>query len=265
MAPDLSDLMGGEDRQIISTGNNELDKKIADGLPVGSLTLIEGENDTGKSVLTQQIVWGAMKQGLSVDLFTTENTSKSFIKQMESMSLDISDYYAWGYLKVFPLHVVGFEWKKEEMQGILARLISYIQNSKAQVAVVDSLTLFTEYAETDTILTFFTNCKSLLFTEYAETDTILTFFTNCKSLVDHGKTVLVTLHTYAFEEDTLVRIRSICDAHLNMKKALVGDKYVMVMEVVKVRGARKTTGNLVSFEVHPGYGMKIIPMSFARI
>jgi flagellar protein FlaH len=244
MAADLSDLMGGEDRQIISTGNSELDKKIADGLPVGSLTLIEGENDTGKSVLTQQIIWGAMKQGMSVDLFTTENTSKSFIKQMESMSLDISDYFAWGYLKIFPLHVVGFEWKKEEMEGILARLISYIQNSKAQVAVVDSLTLFTEYAETDTILTFFTNCKSL---------------------VDHGKTVLVTLHTYAFEEDTLVRIRSICDAHLNMKKALVGDKYVMVMEVIKVRGARKTTGNLVSFEVHPGYGMKVIPMSFARI
>jgi flagellar protein FlaH len=119
-----------------------------------------------------------------------------------------------------------------------------MEKSKSQVIIVDSLTLFTEYAETDHILTFFTNCKSL---------------------VDHGKTILVTLHTYAFEEDTLVRIRSISDAHLNMKKALVGDKYVMVMEVNKVRGARKTTGNLVSFEVHPGYGMKVIPMSFARV
>ena len=35
--------MGGEDRQIISTGNST-DKKIADGLPLESLTLIEGEN-----------------------------------------------------------------------------------------------------------------------------------------------------------------------------------------------------------------------------
>ena len=50
-----------------------------------------------------------------------------------------------------------------------------------------------------------------------------------------------------------------------MKKSLIGDKYVMVMEVVKVRGARKTTGNLVSFEVHPGYGMKIIPISMAKV
>ena len=244
MAGSLGDIIGGEDRKIISTGNSELDKKIADGLPLESLTLIEGENDTGKSVLTQQIIWGAMKQGLSVDLFTTENTSKSFVKQMESMSLDISDFFAWGYLRVYPLHVVGFEWSKKEMEGILQRLVVNIQASKAQVAIVDSLTLFTEYAETDMILTFFTNCKTL---------------------VDHGKTILITLHTYAFEEDTLVRIRSICDAHLNMKKALVGDKYVMVMEVIKVRGARKTTGNVVSFEVHPGYGMKVIPMSFAKV
>jgi flagellar protein FlaH len=244
MADNIDDLVGGEGQQVISTGNSELDKKIADGLPRGSLTLIEGANDTGKSVFTQQVIWGAMKQGLSVDLFTTENTSKSFIKQMESMSLDISDYFAWGFLKIFPLHVVGFEWTKEEMEGVLSRLINYIKNSKSQVAIIDSLTLFTEYAEMDMIFTFLTNCKSLC---------------------DYGKTVLVTLHTYAFDEDTLVRIRSICDAHLDMKKALVGDKYVMVLEVVKVRGAHKTTGNVVSFEVHPGYGMKVIPMSFARV
>ncbi len=199
-----SSILDTPDKTILSTGNTELDKKIADGLPLQSLTLIEGENDTGKSVLTQQIVWGALKQGgFNVDLFSTENTSKSFITQMESMSLDISNYFAWGgYLRVFPMHVVGFEWTKEKMQGgTLERMIAYMEQSKAQVIVIDSLTLFTEYAKQDTVLTFFTNCKNL---------------------VDHGKTILVTLHTYAFVEDSLVRIRSICDAHLFMKKALVG-------------------------------------------
>ena len=240
----LSGLLGGEDKHILSTGNGEIDKKIADGLPLGSLTLIEGENDTGKSVLTQQIMWGAMKQGLNVDLYTTEMTAKSFLSQMESMSLDVSDYFAWGYMRLFHLHMVGFKWSKEEMDGILQRIIDHIRTSKAQVAIIDSLTMFTEYTQQETILTFLTNCKNL---------------------VDHGKTILITLHTYAFQEDTLVRIRSICDAHLMMKKSLIGDKYVMVMEVVKVRGARKTTGNLVSFEVHPGYGMKIIPISMAKV
>ena len=240
----ISGILGGEDRKILSTGNNEIDKKIADGLPLGSLTLIEGENDTGKSVLTQQIIWGAMKQGMNADLFSTEMTAKSFLSQMESMSLDVSDYFAWGYVRLFPLHMVGFKWSKEEMDGILEHIIDHIRKSKAQVAIIDSLTMFTEYTTQETILTFLTNCKTL---------------------VDHGKTILITLHTYAFQEDTLIRIRSICDAHLFMKKSLIGDKYVMVMEVVKVRGARKTTGNLVSFEVHPGYGMKIIPISMAKV
>ncbi|KQC03874.1 MAG: flagellar accessory protein FlaH [Methanoculleus sp. SDB] len=240
----LGDLIGGNDKKILSTGNPEIDKKLADGLPLESLSLVEGENDTGKSVMTQQVIWGALKGGLNVDLYTSENTSKSFLNQMESMSLDISDYFAWGHLRMFPMHVTGFEWSKEEMQGILTRIIKHIQHSEAQVIVIDSLTLLTGYATQGDILTFLTNSKNL---------------------VDHGKTILVTLHTYAFEEDTLVRIRSICDAHLMMKKALVGDKYVMVMEVVKIRGATKTTGNLVSFEVHPGYGMKIIPISMARV
>src|SRR5690606_9353370 len=128
-------------------------------------------------------------------------------------------------IRLFHLHMVGFKWTKEEMDGILQRIVAHIKTSKARVVVIDSLTMFTEYTQQSSILTFLTSCKNI---------------------VDQGKTILITLHTYAFEEDTLIRIRSICDAHLSMKKALIGDKYVMVLEVVKVRGARKTTGNLVS-------------------
>ncbi|KAF1078435.1 ATPase domain-containing protein [Methanogenium sp. MK-MG] len=240
----LGDLLGGEDRKILSTGYPDIDKKLADGLPLGSLTLIEGENDSGKSVITQQIIWGGLKGSMNVALYTSENTSKSFLGQMDSMSLDISDYFAWGYLKVFPMHTIGFEWGEKEMQGILKRIIMHMNNSDADVIIIDSLTLLTES------------------TSSAD---LLAFLTNCKTLVDTGKTILITLHTYAFQEDTLVRIRSICDAHLMMKRALVGQKYIMVMEVVKIRGARKTTGNIVSFEVHPGFGMKIIPISMARV
>lgn len=240
----LGDLLGGDDRKILSTGYPDIDKKLADGLPLESLTLIEGENDTGKSVITQQIIWGGLKAGMDVDIYTSENTSKSFLSQMESMSLDISDYFAWGHFRIFPMHTIGFEWGEEEMYGILRRIITHMRESKADVIIIDSLTLLTES----------TNSADLL-----------AFLTNCKTLVDTNKTILITLHTYAFEEDTLVRIRSICDAHLMMKRALVGQKYVMVMEVVKIRGARKTTGNIVSFEVHPGFGMKIIPISMARV
>jgi len=30
----IAGILGGEDKHILSTGNNEIDKKIADGLPL---------------------------------------------------------------------------------------------------------------------------------------------------------------------------------------------------------------------------------------
>ena len=228
----------------ISTGVAEIDKKIDGGIPFGSLTLVEGESDTGKSVLMDQVTWGAMKQGLNVDLYSTEVTTAEFLSQMESLNLDISDYYAWGYFRLFPLPAEGVQWSEAEMNAVLKRVAEYMGQSRAEVHIVDSLTL----------------CA-----KHASPEMVLTFLTGCKELADTGKTVLIVLHSYAFEEDILVRIRSVCDAHLVMRKSLIGDKFVMVMETVKVRGARKTSNNMVSFEVHPGIGMKIIPISMARV
>jgi len=233
---------GGKD--VLRTGKNELDKKIDDGIPLRSLTLIEGEHDSGKSVLTQQIVWGGMKQGFNIDIISSETTARNFLTQMETMSLDVSDYYAWGYLRLFPLLAPGLDLEKENMEEILQRLLLHIRESPAQVIIIDSLTLFTEHT-TDEI--------------------IIDFFTECKNLCDRGKTLFVSLHPYAFEEDTLVRIRAVCDIILTLKRALMGDKYLLVLEVVKIRGAHKTRENVVSFEVIPGYGMKIIPISVAKV
>ena len=47
--------------------------------------------------------------------------------------------------------------------------------------------------------------------------------------------------------------------------AYIGEKNVMILEIVKVRGARKTTKNFVNFEVYGAYGVKVVLMSFAMI
>jgi flagellar protein FlaH len=240
----IPDIPEGKEKDVLTTGKSEIDKKIDDGIPLRSLTLLEGEHDSGKSVLIQQIVWGAMKQGLNVDLLSSETTSTKFLAQMEAMSLDISDYYAWGYMRLFPILVPGLDLEKEDMEVLLKRLLDHVRECRAEIIVIDSLTLFTEYT---------TN------------EIIIDFFNKCKGLCDKGKTILVTLHPYAFDEDTLVRIRAVCDAILTLKRALMGEKYLMVIEVVKIRGAHKTRENVVSFEVIPGYGMKIIPISVAKV
>jgi flagellar protein FlaH len=44
----------------------------------------------------------------------------------------------------------------------------------------------------------------------------------------------------------------------------VGERLVKMMEVAKVRNADQATGTVVSFDVEPGMGMKIIPISKAK-
>ena len=243
MVESLKELEEEKKKNILSSGNSEIDKRLGGGIPLGSLTLIEGENDTGKSVLCQQFVYGGLTTGHNIAYYTTENTIKSFLRQMESLSLDVSDFYAWGYLRIFPVHLEGIDWSTEQMRSILNLVANHIRNVRENVIIIDSLTMFTTYS-----------------TE----DDILEFLTKLKNLCDSGKTIMITLHQHAFKEDTLVRIRSACDCHLFLRKEQVGDRYVSVLEVSKIRGARKTTGNIVSFEVHPGFGLKIIPVSEAR-
>jgi flagellar protein FlaH len=83
-------------------------------------------------------------------------------------------------------------------------------------------------------------------------------------MCDNGKTIINIAHTYAFDEQVLIRIRSACDAHFRLRIEEVGDKLVKVLEVAKVRGADKNTGNIMSFDVDPGIGMRIMPVGRAR-
>ncbi|MCH8108532.1 MAG: hypothetical protein IIB15_00240 [Chloroflexi bacterium] len=100
---DLDDEPKKTKKAVVSTGNTEIDKKMGGGIPVGSMILIEGQSDSGKSVLTQQLIWGSLYDGIDAILYTTENTVKSFIRQMNSLSLDVTDFLLLGRLKIFPI------------------------------------------------------------------------------------------------------------------------------------------------------------------
>ena len=231
-----------DNKEILTSGNMEIDKKMGGGIPAGSLTLIEGANDTGKSVLTQQLMWGGLQQGFIFATYTTENTTKSLLKQMESLSLDVSDFFIFGNLKIYPIHVEGVEWAADI--PFLDYIIADVKSKQQEVIVLDSLTVFVSDA--------------------TEAD-ILNFFAACKNICDQGKTILITVHTFAFNEELLTRVRSICDAHLSLKKEEVGEKLVKTIEVAKIRGAQKTTGNVIAFEVEPQFGLRIIPVSRAKL
>lgn len=225
--------------ELICTGQREIDKQLGGGIPVGSLTLIEGESDAGKSVLAQQIMYGAINAHHRVLLFTAENTVKSMKSQMESLGLSIFDAIILGWMKIFTI-----EASRMKIMRTFETIVSGIaQFPDYDLVVVDSLTPVISHTTTDDILTYFEQCKRIC---------------------DSGKSVINIAHTYAFDEQILIRIRSACDAHFRLRIEEVGDKLVKVLEVSKVRGAVKSTGNVLSFDVDPGIGMRIMPIGRAK-
>ncbi len=228
------------EKGVVSTGNHEIDDKMGGGIPLGSLTLIDGHSHAGKSVLAQQMAWGSLHEGFCLSFFTTENTVKSLVKQMRSLSIDILDFLLLRRLRVYPMEVARS--KGGDLHG-LAEAIKGERARGSDIVLVDALTPF------------------ILSTQAAD---VVGFFEGCKWLCSDGMTVVNVIHSHAVSGELLVRITSLCDAHLSLRTEETGAKLIKVMEVAKVRGASKNTGNIVSFEIEPGLGMRIIPISKAQ-
>ncbi len=228
-----------EKRPIISSGNPELDGKMGGGIPQGALTLIEGSSGAGKSVLAQQMIWGALKDGFRVALFTSENSVKSLIRQMQSIDLDVLDFLLLGKLRAYPIELAHLgDLAASELFRAMKRMRDY------DVLIVDSFTSAIATSSTDL--------------------QIRTFFEGCKRLSATGQTVLVTLHDHTVDEDSIDPIRSLCDVHLRLRTEADGQRLIKLLEVAKVRGGDTVTGAIVGFDVEPGWGMRVIPISKAR-
>lgn len=229
----------GPRRDVVSSGNSEIDGRMGGGIPIGSFTLIDGDSSAGKSVLVQQLIWGSLNDAHTACLFTTENTVTSLITQMQSLDLDVLDFLLLNRFKVYPMPVTRLK------QTGFPPLLRAIRSEKgSDLVFLDSLTFL-----------FFD----------AVDEEVLGFCQECKVLCGQGMTILIVVHSHALRDSLLIRMRSLCDCHLRLRTEEIGEKLVKTLQVSKVRGADKTTGNIVSFEIEPGWGMRIIPISKASI
>ena len=225
----------------VSTGSTEIDRRLGGGIPFRTLMLVEGQPAAGKSTLSQQLLWGALKSGECATIYATEQTVQSFIRQMDSLGLSVTDFFLLDQLRIYPVAI-----SDEDNESSLAfeELATHIENEeKSNVIVVDALT------------TMVAQSKGAQ---------IRDFFLRCKSLCDAGKVIICTVHSGAFDEDVLTRVRSICDAYLQLEVEASGTQLVKTIKVAKIRGAEEATGGIIGFEVDPGLGIRIIPISTAR-
>jgi flagellar protein FlaH len=221
-----------------------VDEKLGGGIPLGSLCLIEGHSDAGKSVLCQHLAHGTLISGdTSVAYYTTENNVRSLISQMDSLSMAVLDHFLADHLRIYPLIFRSNMQSGQTPFHVLTHHFSRLPDN-FRLIIVDSITLLITHSNPVAIIDFFSRCKSLC---------------------DEGRTIIAVAHSYAFEEEMLSRTRSLCDARFRLRLEQVGDRMVKLLEVLKVRGADRPTGDVVSFDIEPKVGMRIIPLAKAKV
>lgn len=236
-----SDIDDTQESRFVSTGSPEMDKKLDGGVALGSLTVIDGQSSSGKSVICQQITHGALSSGVDVAFYTTENTIKSLLTQMASINLDVTDYFLMDFLRIYRPQIAS---RDDDSQVLFDRLSTHIDSLPAnyKIVIVDSITRIVTHGNEVGIVDFFSSCKEL-----------------CEA----GRAIFLVVHTYAFGEGMLARIRSLCNAHLSFHLEEMRNLVVKVMDVTKVGNADRTD-NMMSFDVEAGVGLKTIPMSRAK-
>ncbi|MEM1677948.1 MAG: ATPase domain-containing protein [Ignisphaera sp.] len=231
--------------QAIPTGNEELDMRLGGGVPIPSLIMIEGDHGSGKSVVAQQIVYGALKSSLRVFYVTTEATVREFILQSRRVSLDLSQPFIKGMLKVYPIHLEGARWTRETASKMLPIL------GKFAMATADEWDLFV--VDSFSVLAVF-----------ASVEGVMDVLTRFKQITSSNKVIILTVHPNSMGEDAMIRARAVCDGYIRLRVTDFGGRMVKVMEVVKLRGALGPVDSTIVFDVDPAFGIKILPISFAR-
>ena len=225
----------------VSTGSTEIDRRLGGGIPYRTLMLVEGEPAAGKSTLSQQLLWGALKSGQDATIYITEQTVQSFLRQMDSLGLDVTDYFLLNQLRIFPVNISEDSGESHLSFSLMVEHIA--EQVASRVVVVDSLTTLGGQATGDEIIDFFSRCKAMC---------------------DAGKVIITTVHAEAFGDNVHTQIRSISDAYLRLQVRASGSQLVKTIQVAKIRGAESATGSIIGFEVEPGLGLRIIPLSRAK-
>ncbi|WP_299293218.1 ATPase domain-containing protein [Nitrosopumilus sp.] len=229
---------------IISTGNEEIDRQFGGGIPAPSLVFIEGDHGTGKSAISAQIMNGLVASKHSL-LCVIENTVKQYIHKMKSITFNFSKPFVRSQLIFVPVFVKDAKWTDKNTEKILPAIKEFILK---KIDSVDGVII-------DSISPIVLNSNN---------QAILDFLSFCKEIVSKGKTIIITSHSSDFAKSTNTALVGATDVYLKLGTIVVGDKEVKTLKIIKFLGAKDTPEAGFAFEVDLIFGIKIVPVSMAN-
>ena len=213
---------------------DELHGKLGGGFPEGSLIILEGEDGSGKSALTQRFAYGFLLNGHTVTILSTELTVRDFINQMYSLNYPIANFLLRNRLVFVPVYpLIG---RVRNRNDFLGRLMVSQKLFSTDIVIIDTMTALVKAslnAETRAIQ-------------------LLGFF---KKLMAMDKTIILTFERGAIDETILMSFRSTAQIYIETKINRVGGIVNRIAFVRRYSNAQSRIENTIAFRVESGTGL----------
>lgn len=227
----------------IEIDRDELGRRLGGGIAEGSITLIEGGDGSGKTILAQRIAYGLLVNGHSVTYVSTELSLPEFMKQMMSLKYNITPYVLNGQFRFFPVYPATVR-KLKKKKDLLKRLAEADIIYQTDVTIIDTITL-------------------MLPEEGVDEKSVFEFLNKLKKEVLKGKSIVITADPDATDERLLEPLREIADNYLITKLEQAAEDIKNVILVQRWKRTEREVSKIIKFRVEPKFGIVIDISSFA--
>ncbi|RLF85270.1 flagellar accessory protein FlaH [Thermococci archaeon] len=216
----------------IQIPNDELHRRLGGGIPSGSIILIEGDRGTGKSIFSQRLTYGFLKNGISVSYVSTQLTTPEFINQMESLGYSVISYLIKRKLFFVSLYPLLSAVSKRER--FLTRFLSEERLWEKDVVVIDSL-------------------PPILPPKIGENE-LRQFIEHLKKLSALNKVVIMTVSPNSIDSETLSVIEEVSTMVIRLQVKVFGGDLKNSATIIKYNNAMGIFQKIIPFRVEPKAG-----------
>jgi flagellar protein FlaH len=209
-----------------------LHRHLGGGIPKGTLTVVSGKVGSGKSAIVQRMIYGFLLHHHSVNIISTELTTKGFLDQMDSLDYPVKKNLMDGTLKFIPVFpLLG---KAKERSDFLARLTSTPALYESEVIVVD---------------TFSSLVKNAL--DHSNALETISFL---KKITGKNRSVILTIDPTEVTTDIMGPFRSVTDILLELDTTVVEGTMEHFMYVTRYSQALGPVSTAIGFRIEPRAG-----------
>ena len=220
-----------EDGYEFTLEQDSLSNAMGARLPNRSLWMIQGEVGSGKSLVSQRLIFGLLENGSKLLVVTTELTTRGWIEQMESIGYPVTEHIASGMLLVFSQFGVIAESK----EGVdMFDVLESEAIEKADVVVVDS--------------------ASALLPTGLETSEQMQVLQRLRRVCSESRSLLLTVDPTEMDEKLLHKLRTSCEVLLDMRAGFVGGEIKRTIVVTRFLRAAGPVQASVGWRVEPYMG-----------